>query len=74
MEEKPLHIGSVIRETMKEQGRSASWLAKQLHCTRENVYRIYAREWIQTDMLLRISLVLEVNFFLCYAEYLQNRL
>ena len=47
-----------------------TWLARKLCCNRQNVYDIFRRATIDTELLLRISLALEFNFFtLYYKEY-----
>ena len=35
-----IHIGKLIEKTLHEQGRSVTWFAIQLCCTRPNVYKI----------------------------------
>ena len=60
------HIGNIIRLKLQEQGRSAAWLAKQIPCTRNNVFKIMRKSHISTDLLLRISKILDFNFFNCF--------
>ncbi len=61
-----IHIGRIIRQKLQEQGRSAAWLAKQIPCTRNNVFKIMRKSHISTDLLLRISKILDYNFFDCF--------
>lgn len=63
-----IHIGELIKEELQRQGRSTTWFAKQLYCDRTNVYDIFKRKSLDTDLLLRISIILKHNFF---QEYLQ---
>ena len=58
-----MHIGRRIKEVMDEQGRSVIWLAKQIDCERTNIYNIFSRKDINTNLLERISLELNHNFF-----------
>ncbi|MBR4497533.1 MAG: helix-turn-helix domain-containing protein [Bacteroidales bacterium] len=58
-----LHIGKIIHAKLREQGRSTSWLAKQIPCSRNNLYKIFSKPSINTDVLLRISKILDYNFF-----------
>ncbi len=58
-----INIGQSIREELARQERTVSWLAKKLNCTRAVVYRIMAKNSIDTAMLARISVVLGRNFF-----------
>lgn len=61
-----VHIGKLIEEKLRQQGRSVSWFAGKLYYDRTNVYSIFKRKSIDTDLLLRISHVLNYNFFNCY--------
>ena len=58
-----LHIGSLIREQMTRKGIKVSWLAQQLGCHRNNIYLIFSRPWIDTNTLMKISQILQHNFF-----------
>lgn len=59
-----VHVGQLIERTLHEQGRSVTWFAIQLCCTRPNVYKIFAKESIDTYLLWRISNILNHDFFL----------
>jgi DNA-binding Xre family transcriptional regulator len=63
-----IHIGALIRSRMESEGRSVSWLAEQLNCSRVNIYKIYERPNIDTAMLNRICLVLDFDFFKYYSD------
>ena len=63
-----MHIGKLIREQVDRQGKSVVWLANQLSCSRTNIYKIYERPSIDTGLLLRISLVLNFDFFALYTD------
>lgn len=62
-----IHIGTLIWEKLKEDGRTASWLAKQIHCTRPNIYKIFEKANIDAIQLLQICVVLEFDFFTHYS-------
>lgn len=64
-----IHIGKIIHETLISQGRSVTWLAKQLNYTRENMYNIFKKSWIDTETLMKISLAMDFNFFRIYHDY-----
>ncbi|MBR4349169.1 MAG: XRE family transcriptional regulator [Bacteroidales bacterium] len=68
-----IHIGHIIQETLKKQGRSVAWLARELNYTRENMYNIFKSPRIDTDTLLKISLALDKNFFLLYSDFYKKR-
>ncbi len=65
-----IHIGKHIELVLRQQGRSISWFAGQICCERTNVYSIFRRESIDTDLLLRISKCLDYNFFKFYDSAL----
>ena len=64
-----IHIGELIKQVLEEQGRTITWLAKQIGCSRENLYKIFRRSWIHTDMLQKISIALGYDFFIIYTEW-----
>ena len=68
-----MHIGQIIRQELEDQGRSVVWLAKQMSYSRTNIYKIFDRPSIDADVLLRISLVLGVDFFKYYSAELKNK-
>lgn len=67
-----IHIGQLIKAELERQERSVTWFAKKLYCERTNVYSIFKRESIDTDLLLRISIVLHRNFFSYYDNELKE--
>ena len=67
-----VHIGQLIKAELERQERSVAWFAKKLYCERTNVYSIFKRESIDTDLLFRISVVLHRNFFTYYADELKK--
>lgn len=61
---KPMfHIGSIVERELRKQGCSATWFAAKLRCNRQNVYNIFQRPSIDSDLLMHISLILHHNFF-----------
>lgn len=61
-----LHIGREIESKYKESGIKLSEFAKRLSTSPRNVYAIFERGDIKTDLLQRISDVLNYNFFKLY--------
>ena len=57
-----LQIGKRIQNELKRQGRSVSWLARQLGMERTSLYYIFRQNSIDMVMLLRISFFLNHNF------------
>ena len=67
-----LHIGQLIQEQLKTDQRSVGWLSRQIPCTRNHVYKLFKRPSLDAALLLRISMVMQFNFFQYYtAEFLQ---
>ncbi len=69
-----VHIGKLIKEVFANQPKShtVNWFAEQLHCRRGNIYDIFNRATIDTELLLRISRVLDHDFFTDISEHLNK--
>ncbi len=63
-------IGKRIEEELRNQKRSVVWLADQLDCNRTTVYKIFHKDSIDAELLLRISNILNYNFFNFYIQRL----
>ena len=63
-----IHIGQQIQKQVDEQGLTTVWLANELGCHRTNLYKIYDKPTIDTGLLLRISRILNYDFFSLYSE------
>lgn len=66
-----IHIGKQIRLKMEERNETVVWLAKHLSCSRTNVYKIFQKHSVDTDILSRISLILDFDFFSLFSEDLK---
>lgn len=55
-------IGELIKEELEKQERSVTWFARKLSCDRSNVYRLFHKHSIETDLLIRISIILNRDF------------
>ena len=58
-----IHIGKMIETELHNQGRSVTWFSRQIYVCRQNVYKIFQKESLDTEVLWRISAVLGINFF-----------
>lgn len=67
----PIFIGKIIEEELRRQERSVTWLSRKIHCDRRNIYDIFTRSCIDTDLLYRISTTLHTDFFAYYSANLQ---
>jgi len=64
-----IHIGSLISQKLKEQERSVAWLARKVNCDDGNLGRMLKNsQHIHSELLLRISFVMEEDFFSYYSE------
>lgn len=72
-QENNIHIGHLIREQLKADNRSVSWLAREIHCTRNNLYKIFNKPSLDGDLILKISVAMNFNFFQYYtAEFVES--
>lgn len=69
-----MHIGNQIKEIMAQKGVSATELARRIHCDRTHIYKIQAKEAIDTFLLTRISLALNHDFFSDLSNSLSDSL
>jgi DNA-binding phage protein len=68
-----IHIGLLIREQLKADQRSASWLAREIGCSRNHLYKVFRKPSLDGELLLCISLAMKFNFFQYYtAEFLEG--
>jgi DNA-binding Xre family transcriptional regulator len=63
-----IHIGKLIKREMIQQGLKPGELAERIWVTRTNIYNIFERESIDTELLKRICKALHTNFFSPLAE------
>lgn len=63
-----VHVGLLIKRILRSQGRSVTWFATQLCCTRPNVYKIFQKENIDIHLLCHISRILNHDFFQDISE------
>ena len=62
-----IHIGQLIREQLKADQRSASWLAREIGCSRNHVYKVFKKSSLEADLILKISIAMNFNFFQYYS-------
>lgn len=67
------HLGQCVKEELFRQGRTITWLASEVHCTRENLYKIFRKPWMNTDMLFKICRALDHDFFKDCSAYLNGK-
>ena len=57
-----LHIGHIVKSVFDKSGLSVAEFARRIHCERTNVYKIFNRQSIDVETLVKISEALEHNF------------
>ena len=65
-----VHIGKLIKQELEAQERTPSWLARKISCERPNVYNIFERKSLDTDLLFQISTALNKDFFAILSQEL----
>ena len=63
-----IHIGHLIEERLRSEGRNVKWLSQQISCTRNHVYKIFNKYTVDCELLLRISKALQFDFFQYYSS------
>lgn len=57
-----LHIGHMVKSVFDKSGLSVAEFARRIHCERTNVYKIFNRQSVDVEILVKISDALEHNF------------
>ena len=66
-------IGILIKEELEKQERSITWFARKLSCDRSNISRLFQKESIDTNLLVRISILLGKDFFSDLSDYVKEK-
>lgn len=72
MEKESLHIGELVKTHLQENGIRTSWVAKQLNYHRNNLYKMFQKEWIDTNILMKLSILVNHDFFADISRYYQK--
>ncbi|MBQ5890936.1 MAG: helix-turn-helix transcriptional regulator [Bacteroidales bacterium] len=67
-----LHIGHIIREELRRQGKTNKWFAQELNLNPRTINKLFQKQYIDTAQLLQISEVLNVDFFKYYSDKLKQ--
>ena len=69
-----MHIGELILKCLEEKERSIAWLARKVNCNDANLGRMLKNsQHIHSELLLRISIALEEDFFVYYSEIIKEK-
>jgi plasmid maintenance system antidote protein VapI len=69
-----MHIGKILQQKLKDDGKTVVWLANELGCHRTNVYNLFEKYSIDTQLLQRLSVILHFNFFSLYEEEVNHKM
>jgi len=58
-----IHIGSIIKQKVMERSLTIKDFAEKINCERTTVYNIFERKSIDSELLIRISKVLDFDFY-----------
>ena len=67
-----IHVGQEIRRRLEEKNCTVVWLAHQLSCSRTNMYKIFEKPHLDSEMLQRISVALDYDFFALLSYQLRK--
>ncbi|MBO4372520.1 MAG: XRE family transcriptional regulator [Bacteroidales bacterium] len=70
--ESDFHLGKLIKEELRRQKRTVTWLAECINCDRTNCYLIFDKQYLDIPLLQRISKALNHNFFTELAAYMES--
>lgn len=56
-------LGEIIRQKIRENGRTAKVICEEMGMSRGNLDKIYHKESLNTDLLAQFCLVLDYDFF-----------
>ena len=63
-----MRIGEKVEARAKELRIGPTELARKIKTTKQNIYHIYKRESIDTELLMRLSKVLDCDFFQYFSD------
>lgn len=67
-----LHIGKLIREELRRQGKTNRWLAEGINVNMRTVNKIFLKRVIDTQRLMQVSRLLGVDFFQYFSAALKK--
>lgn len=68
-----IHVGQIIKDYVDNNTElTVVAFARLLNCDRTNIYKIYSRPSIDTDLLLRINAALSHDFFKDISEKVEK--
>ncbi len=62
-----IHAGELIKHTLRQKGKTVTWFAQKMCCTRTHVYKIFRKKNLDIDLLWRASCILQHDLFSEYS-------
>lgn len=70
MDLKEIYIGQLIKQRVLECNIPTDRICKFLKCSGEEIEKIYTNSSVEVDILLKLSKLLEYDFFRIYSQHL----
>ncbi|MDQ1856032.1 MULTISPECIES: transposase [unclassified Chryseobacterium] len=67
---KDIHIGTLVREYVNEQGIDMNRICRFLHSTENEILEMYSMKSLDADVLLKWAKLLKYDFFRLYSSHL----
>ena len=67
-----IHIGRLIRDELRRQGRSNEWFMEHIGVSERTLQRLFHKSSMDTHQLFRISCILGTDFFQYYSDALST--
>ena len=67
-----IHIGNLIRDELRRQGRTNQWLADRIGITPRALQKLFNKPSVDTQQLLVVCRALGVDLFAVYSESLSS--
>lgn len=72
--DKKTHIGQIIRERVDRSGYTITEFADKINFSRPAIYQMFQKQSIDTELLVRISLLLKENLVKCIYQEVEKML
>lgn len=67
---KDIHIGQFVEKLVSETNLERSRISSSLHCSDEDIEKLYQSKSLDTDVVLCLSKLLEYDLFRIYSQHL----
>ena len=67
-----IHVGHIIKAVFNEQGRTVKWFAAKMHCNRTNIYKMFEKQHLNSEIIARASQALGHDFFLDISKVMNE--